>query len=337
MNKQKKIWLALALTVVLLAVTCIGAWYAPKGTLHLILRNMFSPTIAMPEEEWTKGNSYEYLPYSTMSDSDYLHLYVPDNVEKPPLLVLVHGGGFVYNDAHSRQAQFMYRYFRDHGYACASVNYRLADEAKYPAALEDVKASIKFLRYHAEEYGYDANRIAIWGESAGGYLATMIALAGEEDFNNVSFIGQETATQPVSAEVSVLLNYYGVMNFERKEADFQALGVPLWLSKLGWMGRSACEAWLGKTEKELTEEEITMLSPKTYMVGQKDLDVYVAHGDVDITVPVLQSERLKEDLSIYLGEEKVCLDVKKNYRHASDEFYSEENMRKVEAWLKERL
>ena len=53
-------------------------------------------------------------------------------------------GGFVYNDSQSRQAQLMYRYFRDHGYACASVNYRLAQEAAFPAGVEDVKSAIRF-------------------------------------------------------------------------------------------------------------------------------------------------------------------------------------------------
>ena len=93
--------------------------------------------------EWTGGKSYKNVQYSEVSASDYLNLYVPDDDNPPPLLVLVHGGGFVTNDCESRQAQLMYQYFRDHGWACATVNYRLAQEAFFPAAVEDVKCAVR--------------------------------------------------------------------------------------------------------------------------------------------------------------------------------------------------
>ena len=82
-------------------------------------------------------------------------------------------GGFVYNDSQSRQAQLMYRYFRDHGYACASVNYRLAQEAAFPAGVEDVKSAIRFLRANAEKYGYDPERFAIWESQLGVFISDL--------------------------------------------------------------------------------------------------------------------------------------------------------------------
>ena len=65
-----------------------------------------------------------------MSPSDYVNTYVFDSEEAPPLYMVIHGGGFVFNDAEARQAQWMYQYFRNHGFACASVNYRLADKVQ---------------------------------------------------------------------------------------------------------------------------------------------------------------------------------------------------------------
>ena len=56
------------------------------------------------------------------------------------------------------------------------MNRQSGMEAPYPAAIEDVKAAIRFLRANADTYGYDADRFAIWGESAGAYLATMAAV-----------------------------------------------------------------------------------------------------------------------------------------------------------------
>ncbi|MCD8161262.1 MAG: alpha/beta hydrolase [Clostridiales bacterium] len=181
----------------------------------------------MDTSEWTGGASYEYVPYSDVSGSDYLHLYVPDAEEPMPLIIMVHGGGFVCNDCESRQAQFMYRYFRQHGYACATVNYRLAQEDGFPAALEDVKAAVRYLRANAETYGYDPDRFIIWGESAGGYLATMAAVTNDDEFTGVSFIGEDELAEPVSAQVSCLIDFYGIIDFPFADSDFRSQGSPI--------------------------------------------------------------------------------------------------------------
>ena len=57
----------------------------------------------------------------------------------------------------------------------ASLNYRLSSEAAFPAAIQDVKSSIRFLRAHATEYGIDPSRAIVWGGSAGGHLAALAA------------------------------------------------------------------------------------------------------------------------------------------------------------------
>ncbi len=115
--------------------------------------------------EWDGGNSYEKLQYSEVSENDYLDLYVPDSDEPMPMIVMVHGGGFVFNVSQSRQAQLMYRYFRDHGYACASINYRLAQEAAFPAGVEDVKSAIRFLRANAEKIWIRFGGVLLFGEN----------------------------------------------------------------------------------------------------------------------------------------------------------------------------
>jgi acetyl esterase/lipase len=60
------------------------------------------------------------------------------------------------------------------GYVVASVNYRLSPQARFPAALQDVKTAIRWLRGHAAAYGADPTRVAVWGASAGGQLAAMV-------------------------------------------------------------------------------------------------------------------------------------------------------------------
>jgi len=173
MKSKKKTALVIAGT---LLATVGGLALAFPTAADVIWHNATAFNLPMNTDPWTDGQELTRISYAEDSDSQYLDLYLPEGEEKPPLFVLVHGGGFVFGDSQTRQVQWMYRYFRDHGYACATVNYRLAQEAAYPAAVEDVKAAVRFLRANAGVYGYDADKIAIWGESAGGYLATMAAV-----------------------------------------------------------------------------------------------------------------------------------------------------------------
>ena len=162
------------------------------STLGVLWHNPFAPVRKMPTTPWENGRELLHIPYAETSENQYLDLYLPDCSEKLPLLVLIHGGGFVFGDSQTRQVQWMYRYFRQHGYVCASVNYRLAQEAPWPAAIEDVKAAIRYLRANADGYGIDAGRIAVWGESAGGYLAAMAAVSEDDTFNEMLGTGGST-------------------------------------------------------------------------------------------------------------------------------------------------
>lgn len=172
-QKRNWLWFLPLAMVVVISVTLVVNYKA----VRLVFYNLTVPVYDLDEsqDDWSRGTAYLEVPYSDVSFSDYVNIYVPDSESAPPLYVVIHGGGFVTNDAVFRQAQWMYRYFRDHGFACASVNYRLAGEAPFPAAIEDCKAAIRFLRAHAEEYGYNADRIAVFGESAGGYLIDFIS------------------------------------------------------------------------------------------------------------------------------------------------------------------
>ena len=103
-----------------------------------------------------------------------VRIYTPDIAKPAPALIYFHGGGWVLGDLES------------HDHVCRSlanrvpcvvlsVDYRLAPEAKYPAAVEDSMAATEWIAAHAGELGIDAGRIAIGGDSAGGNLATVVA------------------------------------------------------------------------------------------------------------------------------------------------------------------
>lgn len=346
MEKKRELLLIITIIIVLIAVLL----FAKRDTVRMVYHNLFKTEIPPDDpEEWDNGKTYLHVQYTDVSSSDYLDLYIPDSEKPMPLLVLVHGGGFLSGDSDSRQCRYMYQYFRDQGYACASVNYRLAEEAVFPAAIADVKAAIRYLRASAEQYGYDPDKIAIWGESAGGYLAAMAGLTDDKQFADVAFSGEEDLPESVSSEVSAIIDFYGVSELGEMDRDFDELGIPGIVTSLGksWMWKdmqgtgysSFEEVWLDKHVKDLTEEELNETSPGWYAFKNLDenskLRVLLWHGDADITVPCLQSERLYETLTMLLGEKQVTYQLFPNYIHADDLFYSDSMLEEVKKFLDE--
>lgn len=100
-----------------------------------------------------------------------------DKREKQPLIVMVCGGGFEKEDVNVWVPELSF--FAKHGYSVACVDYSVLPFTEWPEPIEDVKSAIRFLRAHAEEFMIDPDRIAIMGESAGGYLAALAAVTGE--------------------------------------------------------------------------------------------------------------------------------------------------------------
>jgi len=345
MKSKKKTALLIAGAV----LACVGglALAFPKAA-DVIWHNATAFDLPMNTDPWTGGQELLRIPYAEDSDSQYLDLYLPEGVEKPPLFVLVHGGGFVFGDSQTRQVQWMYRYFRDHGYACATVNYRLAQEAAYPAAVEDVKAAVRFLRANAETYGFDADRTAIWGESAGGYLATMAAVTQDDEFDGVHYLGQ--GETPVSAKVNVLVDYYGVIDFGDMAQDYRAEGIPPWIPQLVSSGMTVPEMkesgfqriedfFIRQDSASLPQEELAQYNPRSYVSNLQpgELKVIIVHGDIDITVPVLHSKRLEEACVSHLGADSVFALYPHGCKHADDRLYTDEVLKTVQAQLEQFL
>ena len=192
--KHNKVWIIVCAVLVILAAVL----FIERDLVRMVFYSNYDPLNKLDVANWQGGKAYMGVQYADVSESDYLNLYVPDGVENPRLIVAVHGGGFVLNDCESRQAQLFYQYFRDHGYAVATVNYRLAKEAVFPAAVQDVKAAVRFLKANAEKYCYNADKVAIWGESAGGYLCVMAGVTAQGEFDDLPFIGEDALETPVT-------------------------------------------------------------------------------------------------------------------------------------------
>lgn len=99
-----------------------------------------------------------------------MDIQIPAGPGKKPLVVYVTGGGFAF--APKQSALNLRTYVAEAGFVVASIQYRtVMDGANYRDGIADVKSAIRYLRAHADDYGIDPDKVAVWGESAGGYLA----------------------------------------------------------------------------------------------------------------------------------------------------------------------
>jgi acetyl esterase/lipase len=116
-----------------------------------------------------------------------LDLAMPKDLHgKPrPAVVVIHGGGWLEGDKSSfasREAGVPGNIvdFGDRGFVAVTINYRLSGEAPFPAALEDCKCAVRWLRAHARDYNVDPRHVGAYGNSAGGHLALLLGMVGKE-------------------------------------------------------------------------------------------------------------------------------------------------------------
>jgi pectinesterase len=128
-----------------------------------------------------------------------------------PAIVFVHGGGW----RAGLRANFAPMAIRmaERGYVTATISYRLAPEAPYPAAIHDVKAAVRWVRAHAADYGVDPDRIAVAGGSAGGQIAELTGVTnGEPRFD------PDGGPGAVPCKVQAIVNVDGLTDFTSAEA-----------------------------------------------------------------------------------------------------------------------
>lgn len=216
-----------------------------------------------------------------------LDLYTPRLLDLPrPLVVFVHGGGWSGGD--SRHAAPFPDFPRAlaalaaQGYVVASVNYRLSQEARYPAALQDVKSAIRWLRARAADFDIDTTRVAVWGASSGGQLAALVGTTcGVDRFEPDSDAGQDLPSDCVQA----VIDWFGVTDFQAAPAADSFTP-----------GSSSSEGkYLGCEPAACPPGVVRLASPLTF-VSVKSPPFLIQHGTADTGVSPRQSQRLYDSL-----------------------------------------
>ena len=161
------------------------------------------------------------LHYATFSGAQKLDIYLPEEGDGPfPVVLHIHGGAFAFGD--KRDIHLMpYLQGLQREYAVVSVNYRLSGEAIFPAGLQDLKASIRWLRANQECYHLDGNRIAACGGSAGGNYAAMLCLTPDKsELDDISLGNSE-----YSCTVQAAVDMFGPTDFLKMDDQLAESGL----------------------------------------------------------------------------------------------------------------
>jgi acetyl esterase/lipase len=250
----------------------LGAQWGPKGA-----------------DIWTSLNYSAPNGYRELE----LDIFVPSNRTRPVGCVIwIHGGAWLFGDRKFPPAEWpeglLFQSIVDAGLAVATIDYRHSREAPFPAQLHDGKAAIRYLREFADTFGIDPNRFGVWGESAGGHLAALVALVGDND----ELEGTDGVVGRSSA-VSAVVDYYGVGNLATMP-PLAGSFPPEWIEELN---RASGGTLLDPVAIFLAGSPLpaatvgALASPVTHVTASAPPFLLV-HGTSDQVVPYAQSVEL---------------------------------------------
>lgn len=238
--------------------------------------------------------------YDLSHPDNKLDLYVPDaGATSHPLILYIHGGGFVGGDRSMIDSGFIQAAIC-RGYVIASVDYRLADVASYPAAVQDIKAAIRYLRGNSTELSIDPLRIGVMGHSAGGHLASLVAAS-----NGASIYENPAQGYPeVSSFVQAGVGMSGSSNFKLFDLPSPICGgtgmTPAQANDLSsrFLGCDVTRATAGAQSSADRQcfAKIIEADPASHL-GVDSAPLMLVHGTNDCIVPIVHSEVLFEKLT----------------------------------------
>jgi acetyl esterase/lipase len=242
-------------------------WFRFVGPMILALAFAAQLTAQTPGSQFTVDPDVQYC--TGRGRPLLMDVFVPNHrIGTPtPAVLWIHGGGWEMGDKNGNSGA---KLLANEGFVTASLSYRLSGESPFPAAIEDCKCAIRFLRANALRYGIDPDRIGAAGSSAGGHLAELAATADQS-----AGLEGDGGWQNVSSNVQAAAAYYGVSDLTvpfPKETE-----------------RVIVKFFRG-TEKE-KPELYRKASPILYVL-KNDPPLLLVHGEEDNDVPFDQSVRM---------------------------------------------
>jgi acetyl esterase/lipase len=260
-----------------------------------------------PRKESVHPQEFKNLKYLSVAGRDeFLDVYQNPSSDPRPVVVYFHGGAWWKGNRPETYGSF--RSFLAMGFSVVSVDYRLTGVATAPAAVQDTRCALSWVKKNAKKYNFDPSRVVAYGTSAGGHLALMAGMA--PSLWDVDL--PECKDQP---NVAAILDFYGI-------ADIAVLlqGAKLTNSAGRWIGD-------GPNRVELAKQ----MSPMTY-VHKGNPPVFLVHGDADPVVPYEQAVRLQKALD-EAGVPNKFFTVPGGHHGQFDEAQKQEIMKSIREFL----
>jgi acetyl esterase/lipase len=246
-----------------------------------------------------------------------LDVYLPANAKgKLPLVIFIHGGGWLSNDKYADMG-YMKKTVAEivsSGFALASIDYRFSTQAVFPAQMQDCNRAVSFLYDNSDKYGFDKNRFAVMGFSAGGHLASLVGLSRNNDVTAFFMPGS-----------SKLFSFKAVVDFY---GPAELILFP------GSNDEKSPEGLLIGAAPLSRPDLAKAASPVTY-VDKNDPPFLIIHGEKDQLVSTKHSQLLSAWLSVSGVQNELV--IVKDAPHFGEMFDSDEVRNKVMTFLRKRL
>ena len=248
---------------------------------------------AAPDVEVTKDLAYAPAqPPGTQGH--LLDLYVPRSERAVPLVIFTSGSGWLADSGRSG-ADKVAAQLNPHGYAVAGVAIRSSGQARFPAQLYDIKGAIRWLRANATTYNLDPNRVAIMGDSSGGWTTAMAAVTGD-----IPALEGDVGPRGPSSAVQAAIPFYPPTDFLQMDAHMpdncREFNSAFGLTNCHSDARSPESRLLGCTITACPGR-VAAANPLTYIGGRHTPPFLILHGEQDSIVPYHQSAILYDRLA----------------------------------------
>ena len=269
---------------------------------------------AFPKGTILHGN----IAYNNDSETKHLlDIYLPPDAKgNVPLVIFVHGGGWLGNDKYA-DIGYMKKTVAEivsNGYALASIDYRFSTQAVFPAQIQDCNRAVAFLFDNADKYGIDKKQIAVMGFSAGGHLASLMGLSKNNNVENFFMPGIAK-----SFSFKAVIDFYGPAEL----ILFPGNNDP----------KSPESILIGATP--LSRPDLAKAaSPVTY-VDKNDPPFLIIHGEKDDIVSIKHSQLLSSWLNLVGVQNELF--IVKDAPHFGVMFDTDEVRNKVMTFLKNQL
>ncbi len=272
--------------------------------------------------------TYKDLAYASGSNAQKLDLYIPTSGAGPfPIVVMVHGGGFMFGDKSDGAGLTGVDQLLAAGYAVASINYRLSAEAHYPAQIYDAKAAVRFLRENAAKYNLDPKKFGAWGASAGGNLVSLLGTT----CNVAELEGAELSNAGQSSCVQAVVDWFGPIDFLKMDEQFAGTNCPA-----NHNDASSPESKLVGAAIQTVPDIVATTNPMNY-IDAKDAPFLIENGTADCNIPPIQNKNFADALSAAIGADKVKYISLEGVGHGGSQFETAENIKQVITFLDKYL